>query len=453
MFSRRSITNNWLSIFAGSYLLVFIRLLWYPGKGGGVMDTTAIPLFDQSTLQMVILTEVIICFILAILQIQNTLSKTVKYLHIGILLFICYIVINACIFVELGSTFLTANILLGPTAFYIYCCLSETQLVLWYPMVLILTLIRYVVDIFATLPSNSELSIYHYAMFNRLSAIFDHPNHLGNLLAFGIILCFVMSLMTHTYVKKVALWFLLVPLLYFLIHTFSRGAFLGCILGTIISLLLLYRHCTLNKLISYSCILLVTTAILLYISSCGTAVYTRTLKSNISHDAAVGNRFAVWHSALMMISDHWIIGVGISRFSIAMDEGYKPVHLSHYSYKSALNNYLTLAAETGIPGLLLYMIPILIAISIAVRQSSNTYSDIGIRIGLIGGIISLLVFALTTYTLVRVYANLLLWTALAYTCVFRRFRTVISELSERLFRRNRTLFGAERRWFLYISFC
>jgi hypothetical protein len=83
-----------------------------------------------------------------------------------------------------------------------------------------------------------------------------------------------------------------------------------------------------------------------------------------------------------------------------------------------MNNYLNLAVETGIFGVLIYVFVLSMACVGASRNLLVCRSCLGMNLGLLCGVYSMLIFALTTYTLNRVYSNILVWTVLGYLASF-----------------------------------
>jgi len=255
---------------------------------------------------------------------------------------------------------------------------------------------------------------FFYAGTERLAIIFAHPNHLGNLLAFCLILLASFTVTASRPVSVVALWLLLAPIVYGLLATYSRGAWLGCLVGLVVTLWLLRGRAPWTRLalscLGLSVLLLGGQALLRHPRT----VTARIITSAPVADAAIGNRLHVWRGATRLIADHGLWGVGIGQFGPVFNARYKPAPVQHESYASALNNYLTLAAEAGLPLAVLYLVTLGWALLLAIRGAARSGLPAGAEIGLVGGVVSLLVFAGTTYTLTRVYAGFLTWSVLGY---------------------------------------
>lgn len=74
--------------------------------------------------------------------------------------------------------------------------------------------------------------------------------------------------------------------------------------------------------------------------------------SAVASDAGVSERLALWRAAPQVIGEHWLLGVGPGR-SPAYIAQYTPAALN--SDYAVHNNFLAVATELGMPGLLLYI--------------------------------------------------------------------------------------------------
>jgi O-antigen ligase len=68
----------------------------------------------------------------------------------------------------------------------------------------------------------------------------------------------------------------------------------------------------------------------------------------VAEDRSISNRMLVWRGALQMMAEHPWTGVGVGKFGDAFKKDYQlPTHTQDYS--TAINSFLTLGAERGIP--------------------------------------------------------------------------------------------------------
>lgn len=247
----------------------------------------------------------------------------------------------------------------------------------------------------------------------RLQIIFNHPNHLGNLLAFALVFCFAITTSTTHRNSRLLLYLLMLLLTIALVNTLSRGAWLGGIISLTISILYLKRHISLKRI----CFNLVLLALMIFVGFA--TISPGYMAKRFSIDSpdmqfSVGNRLLLWRVTVKVIRDHWLTGVGIGNYGQYLRQYYNVSFANHGSFRSAMNNYLNLAAEAGIPILLLYLFCLFYACNIARKNITGEDQRVGINIGLLCGIYSMIIFSLTTYTLGRVYATVLVWSVFGY---------------------------------------
>ncbi len=94
-------------------------------------------------------------------------------------------------------------------------------------------------------------------------------------------------------------------------------------------------------------------------------------------------RVEIWRGAMEMAKDHPLFGVGLDAFKVEIE---KYVDLDRTTVRDAHNIYLQVAAELGIPGLLLFLAILYHIIRVGWLASRDV-----IRLGLVGGIASLMV--------------------------------------------------------------
>jgi len=405
-----------VAIFSGGLLLY---ALLYPSIGIGTIDTRLYGIIgNQLIFFQLTLTLLLIQFLLFLRLIQYICSSDLLLLSlICILSFI--VLIESVYHFSIGYSILRLNI---------YSISLIYQLIVWlklkrnsmrfYPIILYGVFFWYALNILIILCIPVEYQpreVFYFHGVRRLSLIFDNPNHLGSLLAFGVVYCFGTVVLTRRRWAKLTLWSLLAVLVLGLIQTYSRGAWLGAVVGITAAVAYLWARAPLKRLVSGLALLLLITMFSFAITPGGYPyIFHRTTRINPSADASVGNRIEIWKSAVKMTRDHWLTGVGIGQFENVLEKGYKPAALAKQHYASAMNNYLTLAAEAGIPTALLYLFCLGFACVLASRRLPREGFAAGSSIGMLCGVYSMLVFACTTYTLGRVYAIVLVWSVLGY---------------------------------------
>jgi len=75
-------------------------------------------------------------------------------------------------------------------------------------------------------------------------------------------------------------------------------------------------------------------------------------------DRSITNRLEVWKGALEITADYPFSGIGVDQFGKQFSAWYQPRNMDT-SYKTALNNYLTISSERGIFALLIYLMALL----------------------------------------------------------------------------------------------
>lgn len=71
---------------------------------------------------------------------------------------------------------------------------------------------------------------------------------------------------------------------------------------------------------------------------------------------ADSERIYLWQSAILMIHDHWAIGVGFDNFNYAYTHGYMNANAKNPELESPHNVILHIWSETGVLGLIMYMV-------------------------------------------------------------------------------------------------
>ncbi|MHB9081178.1 MAG: O-antigen ligase family protein [Pirellulaceae bacterium] len=130
-----------------------------------------------------------------------------------------------------------------------------------------------------------------------------------------------------------------------LVRLQSRGAVVGCVFSMIAMWLQSFRRWT-ALLIAIPLLLLA--AIYLRDSSLASR-FAGSLPGGSTYDS-VYSRLVLWRSAWEMSVDHWFLGVGPGNFP-AVSQSYE----SNIDLYAAHSNILTLLAELGVPGLVLYL--------------------------------------------------------------------------------------------------
>lgn len=231
-------------------------------------------------------------------------------------------------------------------------------------------------------------TLYGFGTSRRVASTMFNPN---NYAAFIMLFCYPV-LLSALYIDnkriKVFLFILFGLLTVNLILTFSRGAWLGFILGLIV-LALIYNKKILRLIFIPVPLLLVQSIRNRFIS-----IFSLTSKYNIS-------RIKIWGTGLKMIEDNPILGVGLGNSIYLYDkyvEKYPELNTGHSMYPLH-NSFLKILAETGIFNFIIFlMIIYFIMLKVYKIYESNRYS---ILKGISGGFF----ISLTGYIFMNFFDN------------------------------------------------
>ena len=147
-----------------------------------------------------------------------------------------------------------------------------------------------------------------------------------------------------------------------LMATQSRGAFVAFIVGFVVFLLLGTgsRHSLVLKIVALASLALVV-AFVFKISPSVATRYARILNPMANKD-----RLEIWRTALLMIKDHPVLGVGLNNF-VNFYPLYEHPEGFGTSMYMAHNVFLEFGATTGIPGLILFVVIVVLGVSGGIR--------------------------------------------------------------------------------------
>ncbi len=223
------------------------------------------------------------------------------------------------------------------------------------------------------------------ALGNRATAGFKTPNGLGAYLAVAIPITMSLVMLKRKKMRYRILNIVAFMIMGFALYlTFSRGAWLGVLIGILVLFLLFIQ--AMKKVVVFR---------LLLVGS----VFLLILLAGIKHTNLINNRrntiqwrIGVWEDSLKMVKERPLFGRGVNTFmrefeSYRRDKGCDPTY--------AHNSYLQLLVETGMAGLLSFLWIIYrlfyTVISKIKNECPNNEEMRVISIGLIAGLISFLV--------------------------------------------------------------
>lgn len=179
----------------------------------------------------------------------------------------------------------------------------------------------------------------------RVYATFDNPNVLGQYFIITIPLIFSMFVIETKPWQKTVWGFLLASAVLCLLYTWSRGAWVGVMLGIVVFLLLRDR-----RWIALGILGLVMLPFVLPAS-----IMNRLLSIGNLGDSSTAYRVSVWIASARMALDFWQLGVGYG--SDAFRSVYSIYALNGANFAlHAHNFYIQLVVDVGIVGLISYLL-------------------------------------------------------------------------------------------------
>ena len=204
----------------------------------------------------------------------------------------------------------------------------------------------------------------------------DHPNILGGMLAVGIILLIYFILINEKRfritnyelritnlgynIRKSILWLMLVLFFVALFFSFSRAAWLAVLAGLVVIIVLtvLIKNLRWQKGLAEIILLLGVLAFLLF-NQYQNLVETRSSVSLLASGRLENKsniaRLESYKNSWQLIKNNWLMGVGAGNYTLALKNKLAE-NLASYDYQPAHNVFLLVWAETGIVGLLFFII-------------------------------------------------------------------------------------------------
>ncbi len=227
---------------------------------------------------------------------------------------------------------------------------------------------------------------------SRVGGVFEQPNMLGGY--FVYMMFFFLSFFL-SYWRSFKYWLLLIPFLACfrgIMVTFSRGAYLACAFGGLMTTFFK------NKALFVVAIILLCFSLMIpgvmpegirYRLASTFGGSNKVLSTNVEDitDKSAEIRIIIWKGAIEMIKDQPVFGFGYGMFPYVIGS-YAPT----VEGRDAHNTYLILAAEMGIPALVLFLIILALLIANArwlyIRSKDRYFK--AFALGVLGGLFGLL---------------------------------------------------------------
>ncbi|MBS7297587.1 MAG: O-antigen ligase family protein [Eubacteriales bacterium] len=184
----------------------------------------------------------------------------------------------------------------------------------------------------------------------RVYATFDNPNVLGQYFIITIPLIFSLFVVAKKAVSKTIWLGIFTAGFLCLLFTWSRGAWVGVVLGIGIFLLIRDRRW----------IVLGVLAVLVLPFILPDSIMNRLLSIGNTNDSSTAYRVSVWVASARMALEYWMLGVGYG--SDAFAKVYSTYALNGAGYAlHAHNFYIQLVVDVGIGGFITYLLIVLTA--------------------------------------------------------------------------------------------
>jgi hypothetical protein len=250
-----------------------------------------------------------------------------------------------------------------------------------------------------------------YTNFFRVNSVFYDPSIYGRFLAVAILAALVVALARPAPRVAAAATVAIVVMWIGLYYSYSQSSFAALIAGTLVAAALLWRWRAFAALL--------VTAVLVLAIGLGTPRIRHTITSHTSANwnKATSGRASLIGNGIKIALHHPVGGVGIGGFKRAYADR---LHLRGKEPKAAAshNTPVTVAAETGAPGLILFVWLVVEALLAAFRRAGATFT------GRASAAFGIMVAAIVVHSLFynALFEDPMFWALLALTGVAWRTR-------------------------------
>jgi len=234
----------------------------------------------------------------------------------------------------------------------------------------------------------------------RVFSTLKNPNLLAGFLVMIMSLAFGLGCKTRILKVRLLLFGLLALLGICLGLTYSRGAWLSVLV--VISLYgILY-----NRKILW---LLLVIPVVIVLSH--DALTERLMSIFNPTDTSSTLRLALWESTIAMIMDKPLLGIGWGAYWLVYPEYDFFVQNTQTTIFHAHNMYLNIAAEIGIPGLVVFLVIMYGHVRTALTMLNHVAEDwlAGLMLGLVAALVGLAVSGFTDFIMFNIQMSMLFW--------------------------------------------
>lgn len=235
----------------------------------------------------------------------------------------------------------------------------------------------------------------------RVVSMFDNPNVLGEFLILIFPITLALMATSKLSYERFFLFAIAMMSCWCLVFTWSRGAWIGCMIATVLFL------CISSKYFF--------TAGLLSLPWVGTFVWLKRDSLILTRltsfgDSSTSYRLGIWKGVLRMLEDVGLFGIGIG------EEAFKKIYPMYAltgieAAPHAHNLYLQIAVEMGVFALIAFLIFIFLfaQFSFSFCKSAMNRSNKLLSLGIFCGVLALLIQGMTDYVWYNYRVFLLFW--------------------------------------------
>lgn len=203
----------------------------------------------------------------------------------------------------------------------------------------------------------------------RITAGAQNTNTLGSLCAISVIIAVYLYFEEKILYKKIFAGVILISSFGFLAISLSRGNWLAFMAALVFACISLRKRLISWKALVFACgIILLIGVATLTLKNYGLDVQRMVnMRIQRTDEASINrNRVAIWKTGLRIVQDNWLLGIGIDNFSNRFGDyvdwmEYQKVGMSGH------NDYLTVMAELGLVGFLIFSYLIFLLIRSAMK--------------------------------------------------------------------------------------
>lgn len=308
-------------------------------------------------------------------------------------------------FAWLMISMLMSGNLISETDSTVYWIFFSHNMILFLPLLMLIDKIDFVekvlIAVAISLSIDNFFVAYQFTQGIERPITFLKGSFMQGTMIYVILLPALLILfLQNNFTKKIfyGAIFLISLVAFILLNT--RGAWID--LAIVLPLILIYHIRNLKKLLSVGIAFIIAAGIFL-------AVFPNTLErvKTIGHansQQSVTERFLMWQSAINMIKDNPLTGVGLGNYDEQYQQKYILPAAKERDQKHSHNVYLQFWAETGLPGLILFCALFGYILYWSWKRRQNVYARI-----LFFSTLALMLYGMTDYTISGYRAMRVYW--------------------------------------------